>query len=94
MHNGRTTCTTAVRHYLSCIEKQQDLNAFVEVFSDEAIARAEELDRSDKTGKLHGVVIGLKDNICYKGHKVSASSGILQNFTSLYSATAVERLLQ
>lgn len=94
LHNGRTTCAQAVRHFLSRIEQHQSLNAFVEVFADEALARAEELDRSEKKGRLHGVVIGIKDNICYKGHKLSASSGILQDFTSVYSATAVERLLQ
>jgi len=44
-------------------------------------------------GKLAGVIVGLKDNICYKGHKVSASSKILEGFESLYSATVVERLI-
>ena len=93
LHNGRTTCTQAVRHFLSQIEQHRSLNAFIEVFADEALQRAEELDGSERKGKLHGVVIGLKDNICYKGHKVSAASGIIQDFTSVYSATAVERLL-
>jgi aspartyl-tRNA(Asn)/glutamyl-tRNA(Gln) amidotransferase subunit A len=83
----------AVRHFLSKIEANTFLNAFVEVFIEEALSRAEELDQLAKRGRLHGVVIGLKDNICYKGHKVSAASGILQEFTSLYSATVVDRLL-
>jgi aspartyl-tRNA(Asn)/glutamyl-tRNA(Gln) amidotransferase subunit A len=39
------------------------------------------------------MVIGLKDNLCYAGHKVSASSKILEGFESLYTATAVQRLL-
>ena len=65
----------------------------MEVFAEEALNRAAELDRSTQKGRLHGVIMGIKDNICYQGHKVSAGSGILQNFTSLYSATAVERLL-
>jgi aspartyl-tRNA(Asn)/glutamyl-tRNA(Gln) amidotransferase subunit A len=39
------------------------------------------------------MVIGLKDNICYKDHKVSAASKILEGFTSIYSSTVVERLL-
>jgi aspartyl-tRNA(Asn)/glutamyl-tRNA(Gln) amidotransferase subunit A len=39
------------------------------------------------------MVIGIKDNICYKDHGVSASSKILSNFKSLYSSTVVERLL-
>jgi len=44
-------------------------------------------------GKLAGMVIAIKDNICYKGHQVSASSKILKGFTSIYSSTVVERLL-
>jgi aspartyl-tRNA(Asn)/glutamyl-tRNA(Gln) amidotransferase subunit A len=41
-----------------------------------------------------GLVIGIKDNICYKDHEVSAASKILEGFESLYSATAVQRLLE
>ena len=46
-----------------------------------------------QTGKLHGVVISIKDVICYKDHPVTAASKILDNFDSIYNATAVERLL-
>ena len=95
---GNTSCTEAVRHYLSQIEKNKHLNAFVHVFADEALQKAAELDKrtepGNKPGKLHGVVIAIKDVICYKDHPISAASGILKNFTSLYSATAVERLLK
>lgn len=59
------------------------------------MADAEKVDEKLKkgtAGKLAGLVIGIKDNICYKGHKVSASSKILENFESLYDATVVERL--
>ena len=91
------SCREAVEHYLSKIKSAQKLNAFIEVYADEALQRAMELDarRAAKKllGKLHGVIIGLKDVICYKGHNISAASNILKNFTSLYSATAVERLL-
>lgn len=96
--NGQTTCVEAVRYYLQQIANGQNLNAWLEVYEEEALKRAAELD-SDRSsnlntiGKLHGVVIGLKDVICYKGHKVSAASKILENFTSLYNATATQRLL-
>jgi aspartyl-tRNA(Asn)/glutamyl-tRNA(Gln) amidotransferase subunit A len=96
--NGQTTCVEAVRYYLEKIAESTHLNAWLEIFEAEALQQAEKLDqqRSDgkPLGKLHGVIVGLKDVICYKGHKVSASSKILQNFTSLYSATATERLLE
>jgi aspartyl-tRNA(Asn)/glutamyl-tRNA(Gln) amidotransferase subunit A len=90
-------CELAVIYYLSQIKKYQHLNAFIEVFEDEALQQAKALDTKRAAGKplgkLHGVVVALKDVICYKGHKVSAASKILQNFTSIYTATAVEKLL-
>ena len=55
--------------------------------------KTDEKIKAGTAGKLAGVIVGLKDNICYKGHKVSASSKILEGFESLYSATVVERLL-
>ena len=45
-------------------------------------------------GKLHGVVIAIKDVICYKDHKISAASTMLKNFISIYNSTAVEKLLE
>jgi len=95
---GETSCIETVRHYLSKIESKKYLNAFVHVFEDEALKKAAELDLKRGSGKaiskLHGVVIAIKDVICYKDHPLSAASGILKDFTSLYSATAVEKLLQ
>ena len=94
---NQTNCTATVTHYLDTIEKNKHLNAFVELFADEALLKAKELDEKRKNGtplkKLHGVVIAIKDVICYKGHKVTAASKILEGFTSIYSATAVQRLL-
>lgn len=93
----KTTCREAVEHYLQRIHTTAHLNAFIEVYTDEALLRATMLDQKRKNGspvgKLHGVIIALKDVICYKDHKVSASSNILKDFKSVYSATAVERLL-
>ncbi|MEX6686082.1 Asp-tRNA(Asn)/Glu-tRNA(Gln) amidotransferase subunit GatA [Danxiaibacter flavus] len=98
LQNGETTCEDVVSHYLSVIDSNKHLNAFLEVFADEAAARARQLDQDRNNGKplgkLHGVVVGLKDVIAYKGHKLSASSKILEGFTSIYNATAVDRLLQ
>jgi len=94
---GKTTCLQAVEYFLSKIKAASHLNAFVEVYTDEAIQKAKELDAKRKAegtkGKSHGVVIALKDVICYKDHRISASSNILKNFTSIYSSTAVEKLL-
>ena len=91
-------CSRTVAHYLEQIRTHAHLNAFVEVFSEESMARARDLDakrsRGEATGKLHGVVVAIKDVICYRDHKVSAASRILKDFVSVFSATAVEQMLQ
>lgn len=97
LKEGKTTCVQAVEFYLQGINAVPHLNAFIEIYADEALQRAKELDRQRQSGKqpgkLHGVVLALKDVICYKNHRLSASSNILKNFTSVFSATAVEKLL-
>jgi aspartyl-tRNA(Asn)/glutamyl-tRNA(Gln) amidotransferase subunit A len=93
--SGKTSCREQALDFLKQIEEKKELNAFLEVFADSALAKADEVDKKikeKKYGKLAGMVIAIKDNICYKDHKVSAASKILEGFTSLYSATAVERL--
>ncbi len=94
---GSVSCKSLVEYYLDRITKHQDLNIFLEVFSDTALAQAQKVDQKlqeGTAGRLAGMVISIKDNICFKGHKVSASSKILEGFESLYSATVVERLLE
>lgn len=96
LFNNKVTCTELTHQYLQRIEEHKHLNAFLEVFESTALAKAKEVDekiKEKKQGKLAGMVIALKDNICYKDHKVSASSKILEGFESLYNATVVERLL-
>jgi aspartyl-tRNA(Asn)/glutamyl-tRNA(Gln) amidotransferase subunit A len=98
LKEGSITCRQAVEYYLARIHATRHLNAFVEVFDEEALSKADELDRERREGTphglLHGVIIGIKDVICYKDHRIAAASGILKGFTSIYSATAVERLLR
>jgi aspartyl-tRNA(Asn)/glutamyl-tRNA(Gln) amidotransferase subunit A len=91
-----TTVQDVLNDYLQRIDDNKHLNIFLEVFTESATKRAVEIDEKIKNGtagRLAGMVVGLKDNLCYKDHKVSASSKILENFESLYTATAVERLL-
>jgi aspartyl-tRNA(Asn)/glutamyl-tRNA(Gln) amidotransferase subunit A len=97
LQHGQTTVTELVNRYLANIEQYSRLNAFNEVFANEALQKAQELDSrlssGAATGRLAGMVVAIKDNICYKGHVVTASSKILENFTSIFSSTVVERLL-
>ena len=93
---GNTTCVGLVNYYLGNIEAQKHLNAYLEVFADEALARAAEVDRklaAGTAGRLAGMVLGIKDVLAYKGHKLQASSQILNGFESQFTGTAVQRLL-
>ncbi len=98
LKNGNTTCYEAVEYYLGQIQNLKHLNAFVEVFGTESIERALHLDSKRNSGKpcgnLHGIVIAIKDVICYKDHSITAASGILKNFVSIYNSTVVEKLLE
>lgn len=98
LHSGATTCRAVVEYYLSQIERHRDLNAYIEVYAEEALSRADALDARFREnpagmGRLFGAVLSIKDNICYAGHGVSAGAKILEGFVSLYSSTAVERIL-
>jgi aspartyl-tRNA(Asn)/glutamyl-tRNA(Gln) amidotransferase subunit A len=92
-----TTCSDAVQYYLENIEARKNLNAFTEIYAEDSIAKAKELDEKRAAGeplkKLHGVVIAIKDVICYKGKKVTAASNILKDFESIYTASALQFLI-
>ena len=90
------TCLSLTQSYLYRIHEKQDLNIFLEVYKDDALALAQVVDEKIKAGtagRLAGMIIAIKDNICYKGHSLSAASKILDGFESMFSATVVERLL-
>ena len=91
-----TSVQDVLEEYLQRIQENSHLNAFLEVFEESARKQAAAVDQKIKNGnagRLAGMVIGLKDNLCYAGHRVSAASKILEGFESLYTASAVERLI-
>ena len=94
--SGKLDCRRLVGHYLEKIAQNTHLNAFLEVYAYEAFARADEVDAriaTGKAGRLAGMVVGIKDVLCLRGHRVQAGSRILEGFVSPYTATAVQRLL-
>ena len=97
LKSGATTCINAVEHFLLEIETKKHLNAFVAVFAQDARGQAVILDAriaaGDELLPLHGVVIAVKDVMCIKDKPVSAASHMLKGFHSLYTATALQRLI-
>jgi aspartyl-tRNA(Asn)/glutamyl-tRNA(Gln) amidotransferase subunit A len=73
-----------------------DIHAFLEVLGDRALDRADEIDRAiasgSNPGRLAGVPVALKDNLCTVGVPTTCSSKILQGWRPPYDATVVERL--
>lgn len=95
LHSGKTALDLVDEH-LTRIAAHAHLNAFLEVFTDSAREQARLVDQkiqAGTAGPLAGVIVGIKDNICYKNHRVSASSKILEGFTSIYTSTVLQRLL-
>lgn len=94
---GAVTCRQLVAYYLGNIEeKNAVLNAFLAVYDEEALQRADEIDQkiaAGTAGRLAGMVIGIKDVLCYKDHGLQAGSKILDGFVSQFTATAVQRVL-
>jgi len=95
LDSGSTTCVRVVEEYLERIRKGKRLNAFLSVFEERALADAREVDRkiaSRRAGPLAGMVVAVKDALCLRDERLTCASRILENFVSLYDATAIERL--
>lgn len=93
---GSLNTSDLVDFYLDRIQQHSSLNCFVETFDESAREQAIEIDKKIKAGtagKLAGLVLGIKDVLCYKGQQLTASSKILNGFESLFTGTALQRLL-
>jgi len=96
LKEGKLSLVENVQNFLSRIEERKNLNAFTFLFAEEAIQKATEVELKiavGSFGKLAGMVIAVKDVLAIKDKPLTCSSRILENFTSLYTATAVQKLL-
>jgi len=73
------------------------VRAFVTILDDAALAAAKKVDEAIASGKnpgrLAGVPVAIKDNLCVRGTRTTCSSKILENYVPPYTATAVQRIL-
>ncbi len=87
--------TELTRHFLERIDRHSDLNAFITVDEEGALAAAQQADKHlarDEHAPLTGVPLAHKDIFCTQGLLTSCGSKMLRNFISPYDATVVERL--
>lgn len=91
------TSREVVEYYLKEIESKEDeINAFLYLQGEVALKKAIEIDekiqRGETVGKLAGIPIAIKDNICTNGIKTTCASKMLEDFVPPYDATVIKKL--
>ena len=96
VRSGARSATGVCRDALAGLDAvEPSLHAFNAIMREEALARADAIDRDLdrwRDAPLLGVPVALKDNLCTRGVRTTASSRILEHFIPPYSATVVDRL--
>jgi len=97
VHSGLATPTELVLDALERIdERDGDIQAFVTVMREQALADAEKAEREQRTGlyrsPLHGIPIGIKDIIAVQGVRMTAGSQVLSDHIAQEDAAVVEQL--
>ncbi len=93
--SGKLSIYDLVESYLETIrQKDEDYNAFINVYDEMALQIAIELDRNKPNDPpyTYGIPIAIKDNIAVKDMELTCASRILLGFKSPYDATSVKRL--
>ena len=91
LDKNEITSEDIVKSYSKRIEeKEDDVQAFITITTEEALEKAKKIDRAK--GKLAGIPVGIKDNMCTKGVKTTCASKMLENFVAPYDATVVEKM--
>lgn len=94
--SGEFSLIDNVSYFLEKIEKNKHLNTFNFVFEKEALKQAEIIQdkiKNGTNGKLAGMVIGIKDVLSLTDNPTTCSSNMLKNFNAIYTATAVQKLI-
>ena len=94
---GVISVREVVDAYINVIEeKDKDINAFITIDKEALYKRVEEVQEGIASGKykgkLVGVPIAVKDNICTKGLRTTCASKMLENFVPTYDAHVVEKI--
>lgn len=92
------SCEEILNSVLSRISDCDDkLGAYITV-SDKALEQARKTDKLISKGECRSIFMGIplavKDNISTKGIRTTCSSKILENYTPVFSATAIEKAEQ
>lgn len=97
IRTGETSPVDAVNHFFNRIDELDDeINAYVDLYPEEAIERARKAEQAvesgERLGPLHGVPIAIKDNIPIKGKQFTNGSLALSDNVADESDITVELL--
>ncbi|HIP81667.1 MAG TPA: Asp-tRNA(Asn)/Glu-tRNA(Gln) amidotransferase subunit GatA, partial [Leucothrix mucor] len=96
LKQGDFSSVELTQYYLDRIAKyDSDLNAFITVTEEQALAGAKSADEqiaSGSAGALTGIPMAHKDLFCTDGVRTTCASKMLDNFIAPYNATVVEKL--
>ncbi|MGC9309390.1 MAG: amidase family protein [Candidatus Nanoarchaeia archaeon] len=93
---GKLTAVENVMQFGKKIEDSKHLNIFLtrnEDALEQAKAIDEKIKKGEKTGKLAGLCVAVKSNICVQGMPASCASHVLEDVTAAYNATVINKLL-
>ncbi len=95
--SGQFTAKEVITAFFEAIANKEPLvDGYLTLCREEAIEQAEHIDeklkRGEQPGKLGGVPIAVKDNICTDGIRTTCASKMLQDFIPPYDATVVKKL--
>jgi aspartyl-tRNA(Asn)/glutamyl-tRNA(Gln) amidotransferase subunit A len=98
LEEGTYTSTEVTQASLDSIaSKDETVGAFITTNAEQAIAKANEIDRKRQAGEpvglMAGLPIALKDNMCTQGTRTTCASRMLENFVPPYDAHVTERLI-
>ena len=97
IHDKQVSSTEVTKSVFARIAaKEPEIDAYVTLNEEGALKKAAEVDekiaKGEELGKLAGIPIGIKDNMCTKGLLTTCSSKMLSNFVPPYNATVIEKL--
>ncbi len=90
------TCTALVQEKLALLKenKYNSVNTILDTMALEAAAKVDaKIANGETIGLLEGIPFGIKDTYMVQGTYTSASSDLLKNYKSAYTATAIQKLL-
>ena len=93
----QVTVEEVARHCLDRIQANENIHSFISVnenLLEQAKVLDEKIQRQEALGRLFGIPIAVKDNVCTKGMKTTCASKMLENYVPDYNATIIERLLK